>query len=124
EGVAPTVYAASATAPVNAGSYKVTASFAGTDNYDAANNSTTTSIAKATPTVNVSWTGGTFGASAAASGFVTGVGTPAAALGTPTFSYEGVAPTVYAASATAPVNAGSYKVTASFAGTDNYEPAH
>lgn len=38
-----------------------------------------------------------------------------------TYSYEGIYPTSYAASATAPANAGTYKVTATFAATDSYK---
>jgi hypothetical protein len=82
-------------------------------------------INQATPTVSV--TGGTFtynGNQEFATGFAYGLGgtgdiqTPAV-----TFSYAGVSPTVYPASATAPIGAGTYQVTASFSGNDNYKPA-
>ncbi|GLC23682.1 MBG domain-containing protein [Roseisolibacter agri] len=117
-----TVTAAGLLTIVEAGSCTVKANQAGNANYEAASEaSSDLNIGKATPTVSVSWTGGTFGATSAATGSVSGVG--GVNLGTPTFSYEGVSPTVYAASATAPTNAGSYKVTASFAATVNYEAA-
>jgi hypothetical protein len=82
-------------------------------------------INQATPTVSVS--GGTFmynGNQESATGFAYGVGgtgdiqTPAV-----TFSYAGVSPTVYPASPTAPTGAGTYQVTATFAGNSNYSSA-
>ncbi|HET7456053.1 MAG TPA: MBG domain-containing protein [Gemmatimonadaceae bacterium] len=104
-----------------AGSCIVTASQAGDANYNAAPNvSYTLTVKKAQPTVNVTWTGGTYGASTAANGSVVGVG--GASLGTPTFSYAGTGSTTYGPSATAPTNAGTYAVTASFAGDANYLP--
>ena len=38
-----------------------------------------------------------------------------------TYIYEGIAPTSYTANATAPANAGTYQVTATFAATDSYK---
>ena len=82
-------------------------------------------IDQATPTVSV--TGGTFmynGNQEFATGFAYGLG-GTADIQTPavTFSYSGVSPTVYPATATAPTGSGTYQVTASFAGNDNYKSA-
>jgi len=92
----------------------------------------TTATAQVTLIVNlatatVSVTGGTLtydGSPHAGSGFAYGVGgvsdvqTPAVTL-----SYIGIGATTYGPSATAPTNAGTYQVTASFAGNANYKPA-
>ena len=76
---------------------------------------------------NVSVTGGSFTYTAtahAATGFAYGSGgisdilTPAV-----TFSYVGTGGTVYGPTAAAPINAGNYTVTASFAGNSSYNPA-
>ena len=104
-----------ATVPVNAGSYTATASFAATTNYTAASDNTTITIDKATPIVTV--TGGTYtydGNAHAATGTITGVN--AENLGTPAFTYT-------PGGSTAPTNAGSYSVDASFAGNTNYNAA-
>jgi hypothetical protein len=78
-------------------------------------------------TATVSVTGGTFsydGSPHAGSGFAYGVGgvsdvqTP-----TVTLNYIGIGATTYGPSATAPTNAGTYQMTASFAGNANYGPA-
>lgn len=107
------------TPPTNAGTYTVTASFAGNDTYGAASNTTTLTINRITPTLAVN--GGTFtydAQSHAATGSVTGLNN--SNLGTPTFSYED---SNHVISATPPVNGGTYTVTASFAGNTNYNPA-
>ncbi len=52
-------------APVAAGSYVVTASFAGSADYLPATNSTTFTVGKATPAVSVSDNGGTYDGSTA-----------------------------------------------------------
>jgi hypothetical protein len=100
-------------APVNAGTYTATGSFAGDANYNPATGTTTIVIARAQAVV--SGTGGTFvydGAAHPATGSVTGVG--GVDLGTPTFTYNG--------GTAAPVGAGTYTVVASYAGSANYEP--
>ncbi len=111
----------SSTAPTNAGSYTVTASFAGNDNYNSGSDDDALTIGKANPIVTA--TGGSFtytGSAHEGSATVKGVMNedlaPSATLnytGTPNGggSYN---------SSTAPTNAGSYTVTASFAGNDNY----
>jgi len=110
-------------APVNAGSYTATVSFAGDDNYTAQSFLTPIVITQATPTVTV--TGGTFtydGQPHPATGSVAGVN--GENLGSPTFIYaytdnNGNIVT----SSTAPTESGYYTVTASFAGNGNYESA-
>ncbi len=104
-------YDGSANVPVNAGSYAVVASFAGDANYNAGSATATLTIEKAAATVSA--TGGTVtydGASHAATGTATGVGS--SSLGPLTFTYNG--------SPDVPVNAGSYAVVASFAGDANH----
>src|SRR5207244_6605404 len=85
-------------------------------------NSKKLTVNKATPTVSV--TGGIFsydGNPHAATGFAYGVGGVSDVLSPAvSFSYAGIAPTVYGPTATAPTNAGTYQVTASFAGNDKY----
>lgn len=97
-----------------AGLVTVTASQAGDDNHFAATDVVRTfNVAKAKPTVNV--TGGTFTYdthSHPATGSVTGVF--GEDLGAPTFTYT-------PGGSTAPTNAGTYSVQASYAGSDNYE---
>jgi len=96
-----------------------------TGNYNDATGITAIIISRATASISI--TGGTFtyDASAhAASGFAYGVGGISDVLApVVTFSYKGVLPTVYAATSVAPTNAGTYEVTASFAGNGNYNPA-
>src|SRR5206468_2014037 len=70
-----TTYGPTATAPASAGTYQVTASFAGNANYTSAANSASITISKATPTVSATWTSYTYDGSAhPASGFAYGVG--------------------------------------------------
>jgi hypothetical protein len=106
-------YNGAADAPVNAGSYTAVGVFPGDANHAYASGVAAITIAKAVPTLAV--TGGTFGYDGQphpATGSVTGVG--GAALGSPAFTYNG--------SPAAPVDAGSYDVVASYAGSVNYEP--
>lgn len=75
------------------------------------------------PTLSV--TGGTFvynGQMEAATGSAYGAGGPSD-IQTPgvTFSYAGISPTYYAATATAPTDAGTYQVTGSFLGNASYK---
>ena len=102
-------------APVNAGSYVATGTFAGNDNYTEASNTATIVIAKATPTVTVLPVSATFdGQAHGTTGTVAGVG--GTDLGAATISYN-------TADGQAPVNAGSYVATGTFAGNDNYTTA-
>lgn len=120
-------------APTGAGSYKVTASFAGSADYTSASALTNFTIAKATPTVSVHDAGGTYNGTAfAASDSVVGVdSTPSASLEnvSPTLAYyQGTYTSVaqlsgLTALSGAPINAGSYTVVASFAGSADYTSA-
>ncbi len=111
-----------ATAPVAAGSYQVTASFAGSADYLPASNSTTFTIGKATPTISVSDNGGTYdGATAFAAAATVNGGAALETVGL-TVDYVNTA-SKQDLGATAPVAAGSYVVTASFAGSADYLPA-
>lgn len=104
-------YNGSPDAPMNAGTYEVVGTYDGDTNYVSASGTGTITIGKATPTVTAS--GGTFTYDATAhpaTGSVTGVG--GFVLGPLTFAYNG--------STSAPVNAGSYDVAASYAGDTNY----
>jgi hypothetical protein len=99
----------------NARALSVSFAPADTTNYNSASASVSINVLKTTPAVNV--TGGTFtydGNPHPATGSVTGVG--GANLGTPSFAY---AP----GGSSAPVNAGIYSVTGSFAGDANYNAA-
>jgi hypothetical protein len=106
-------------APVNAGTYTVVAHYAGSANYLPADSDPAPfTIARATPLVSV--TGGAFvydGQAHDATGSVTGV--TGENLGTPAFSYTDAGGHAVAH----PVAAGTYTVTASYAGSANYAPA-
>jgi len=81
-------------------------------------------ITQATPTVLA--TGGTFvydGNPHSGTGTATGVLTPTDNLSPVNLSYEGTGVTIYGPTTTAPKNAGSYTLTASFTGNTNYAPA-
>src|SRR5436309_1040213 len=112
--------------PVDAGTYTVRASYAGSTNYTSAYKCATITIEKATPTVNVTWTSYTYDGSAhPASGFAYGVGgvsdvlSPAA-----TFSYQGTGSTTTRSPSAPPADAGTYPVRASYAGSTNYTSAY
>jgi hypothetical protein len=117
-----------ATPPTNAGTYTVVAAFTSNDpNYTNGTAQITFTIGKATPTVFVTDMGGTYNGSAfSATATITGVNGQAAD------SLEGVTPTstYYAGSnasgtplTSAPSNAGTYTVVASFAGSSDYSSA-
>jgi len=108
--------------------YPVTYAFAGDSNYPpATDNSTTETVTKATPTVQVSDAGGVYTDNPfPATATVTGVS------GTPSSSLEGVTPslTYYTGSTAsgtplpgAPTAVGTYTVLASFAGSADYQAA-
>ncbi len=116
----------SATAPTNAGTYTVRASFAGNTNYDPTSDVKTIVIDKASASIVITWaTPQTYNSSThPASAVVNGVGgdtnlSPVATLEYFAGSTAGLAGT---GSATAPTNAGTYTVRASFAGNTNYDP--
>ena len=120
EGANGTNYTKSTTAPTNAGTYTVTAEFSGDKNYNSISYmSATLTIEKA----NYDTKGLTFenlivtyngeGQALAVSGLPAGVEV--------TYYYEGAFSTTYAKSTVAPIDAGSYTVTAEFSGDyDNY----
>ena len=111
------------TAALTAGSHTITAVYSGDTSY---NTSTATNppqivVAKATPTVSVTWSGWTYdGTPHAANGLVSGIGTP-------TFTYYAAASVAQISDANklsgAPKDAGTYTVLASYAGGTNYNPA-
>lgn len=117
---------ANATSPV--GTYAITGTglTANDGNYtfaQAASNATALTVSKATPTVTaVAATNLVYsGTPKAGSGSATGVGGSADGLSPAvTLSYSGTSGTTYGPLAAAPTNAGSYTVTASFAGNSNY----
>ena len=115
------------TAPTTAGTYTAQAVFAGSTDYTSAQNTVTFTVAQATPTVTVADAGGTYTGSAyPATARVAGID------GVRRATLEGVGLTVtyYAGSstsgavmATAPYEAGTYTVVASFAGSTDYVAA-
>src|SRR3954447_18466103 len=114
----------STSAPTNAGTYTVRASFAGNGNYNGDSAVKTIVIAKAAATVKVTWADPQTYTSSShpASATVDGVGgdtnlSPAATLEYFSGSTAGAAGT---GSTSAPTNAGTYTVRASFAGNGNY----
>jgi hypothetical protein len=120
EGTGSTIYAASSTAPTNAGTYTVTTTVASTGNYASASSSATPfTIEAATPVVTSTVESYTYSGSSQGPNAATNTGT-----GTRyTFIYEGTGSTIYAASSTAPTNAGTYTVTATVEAIDNYASA-
>src|SRR3989442_15991648 len=81
-------------------------------------------MTQATPTVSITWTGGTYtGAAWPATGAVTGVGSPAEALGAPSFTYYSGTTATGTPLAGAPTTAGTYTVRGSFGGNTNYTSA-
>src|SRR6267142_4459968 len=106
----------SSTAPTNAGTYTVVASFTSSNaNYANAQSAAVTfTIAKATPTVTATDAGGTYnGNSFPASATATGV-SGAAVSGSFAYTYYVGASDSGTGSSTAPTNAGTYTVVASF----------
>ena len=111
----PTYDPGGATAPIDAGTYIVHCDYAASQNYEAASDTGTLTIDRATPTVSA--TGGTFTYDAnphAGSCSVSGVNSITLTAPAGTYSPGG---------GPAPVNAGSYTVTCDYAGSTNYEPA-
>src|SRR3989442_2480529 len=82
-------------------------------------------MTQATPTVSITWTGGTYtGAAWPATGAVTGVGSPAESLGAPSFTYYSGTTATGTPLAGAPTTAGTYTVRGSFGGDTNYTYAY
>jgi hypothetical protein len=112
-------------APVQAGAYTVLASFAGSADYSGGQALTSFTIAQASPTVSVSDAGGTYDGSAfPATARVNGAGS---LEGVPvTLDYQqldGSGKVVADLGSTAPSTAGSYQVSATFAGSTDYAAA-
>src|SRR4051812_7887631 len=111
---------------IGAGSCTVTAHQAGSSNYNPAGDvSQTFSIAKATPTVSVAWNVWTYdGTAHAATGAVTGVGSPGANLGNPnTFIYYSGTAATGTPLPGVPKDAGTYTVVAHVNASTNYTAA-
>lgn len=119
-GLSPTVYAASAVPPINAGVYTVTATVLATNNYISASSvATSFTIGKASPIVIP--TVGSYTYTGASQGPTTA--TNSGSCLSYTFSYVGVSPTVYVASVIPPSNVGIYTVTATVSAMGNYTGA-
>jgi hypothetical protein len=111
-------------APTNAGTYTVSGNFAGNKDYLSGSDVKTITIAQATPTISLTVAGPFVydGSPHGATGGATGVGGTNDVLSPAvTLSYTGTGSTSYAPTATAPTDAGTYAVRASFAGNTNYE---
>lgn len=114
EGTDGTVYTASSDAPVNAGSYNVTVSFEGNNKYNEYTSTVKLVINKAANTFELTMGNYVYGETA-----VTPVVTGNKG-GELTYVYSGTGDTEYAEKATAPTEAGAYKVKATAAATENY----
>ena len=107
-----------------AGTCVLAASVAETANYLSKSVSQTVQIAKAVPTVDITWSNSTFNGTAnQASAVVKGVGGTALSGASATLTYYPGSDTTGTALSGAPTNAGTYTVLANFAGNTNYEPA-
>jgi hypothetical protein len=108
-------------APSAAGTYTVQAAYAASSNYNGSTNTKTITISKAASSTTANWSNSTFsGTPNSATGSVSGVGSPAANLGSPTFTYYSGPIATGTPLGGAPTNAGTYTVVASFAGNTNY----
>ena len=108
-----TITYAGGTAPINAGTYSFTASFAGSQDYTAASMTGTFTILQATPTIAISPVTGTYnGQPYPVTGEVLDLN--GAILAPATITYPG---------GSAPVNPGYYVVTAAYTGNQNYTAA-
>src|SRR5204862_157777 len=112
------------TAPTNAGTYTVRASFAGNGDYNGEARKRAVEIDKASATVAITWaTPQTYTSSThPAAATVNGVGGDSNLSPAATFEYfsGSAAGAVGTGTVTAPTNAGTYTVRASFAGNGDY----
>src|SRR5207249_9680433 len=106
-------YNGSTTAPIDAGTYTVAASFPGSDNYAPSTATNTLVIRQATPTVSA--TGGTY--------TYDGQPHPATTSATDLSGQPLPLTVTYNGAAAVPVNAGSYAAEAAYAGSLNYAAA-
>ena len=107
----------------NAGTAHASASFAGDANHTGSSDSSTFTIDKADATVNLTWADATYnGNPHPASATVTGPVASDNPIGSPavSFTYYSGPTATGTGSATAPTNAGTWTVVASFAGNGNY----
>ena len=118
EGIESTDYESSTTAPTNAGTYSATATYAGDVNYLGSEDSKDFTIgSKAASTTVVTVSDATYdGLPHGGTAQVTGEGLNESV----TVYYEGIESTTYSSSTTAPINAGTYSATATYAESDNY----
>lgn len=114
EGTDGTDYTATQDAPVNAGSYNVTISFEGNDEYNEYTDTVKLVVNKASNAFSLSMDGYVYGKTATTPVVSGNKG------GELTFVYSGTGNTEYAETATAPSDAGAYKVKATAAATENY----
>ncbi len=123
-GTGSTTYAASSTAPTNAGTYIVTATYLGNATHASSSSlATPFTISKAGSITTVTDAGGTHNGSpfpATAASATGSGGLNNTNLADFTFSYVGTGSTTYAASSTAPTNAGTFTVTATYSGDTNH----
>jgi hypothetical protein len=116
-----TVYGPATTPPVNAGDYTASASYPGDANHTASNDSSGYSIFTAGSTTQTSVSDATYdGNPHGASALVTGAGGLNQSV---TVVYTGRNSTVYGPTPAAPVNAGDYTASASYAGDANHSPS-
>jgi len=110
----------------NAGEATASYTYAGDGNHKPSSDSKHFTIDRATPTVSATWSDWTFdGTAHAASGSVSGVGSPAASLGSPdSFAYYSGSTASGPALPDAPTDAGTYTVVAHYNGSANYTPAN
>src|SRR5207244_752723 len=115
----------SSTPPTNADTYAVTVTITDPNYVLSGSGTGSITITQATPTVSITWAGGIYnGAAWPATGAVTGVGSPAEALGTPSFTYYSGTLATGTPLAGAPTTAGTYTVRGSFGGNTNYTAAY
>ncbi len=119
-GTGSTTYAASSTPPSKAGTYTVTATYLGNATHASSSSLPTPfTITLAGSITMVTDAGGTYTGSpfpATAASATGSGGLNDTNLADFTFSYVGTGSTIYAASSTAPINAGTYAVTATYLG--------
>src|SRR5213075_2829311 len=112
------------TAPTNAGTYTVRASFAGNNNYNSSSATKTITINPANSSVSITWaTPQTYNTNThPATAQADGVGGETNLSPAPSLEYFSgpTAGTAGTGTTTAPTNAGTYTVRASFAGNNNY----
>ena len=107
--------------PTNAGSYKVTATIAQTNNYNGSSCNKTFTINRANLSLNLTMSDWTYGNTASNPVLAGNIGN-----GNVTYTYSGTVNgnTQYASTSTKPANAGNYKITAAVSQTNNYNSSN